>query len=98
MIKLSIDVVVEKGENYIRYDSGLQICFGEVSAMAGPTKEFWLPKPFKDDDSVFITLTPYWNVTTMELTNIYRDRFYVTVGLSAGNDGLISYKAIGWWK
>ena len=98
MIVVSTDIVVEKGAKFIKYDSGFMICFDEVVLSAGSTKEVAFPVAFKDDDSVIVSVSPYWNVSGARISNIYKNKFYVDITLSSQTEGRICYTAHGWWK
>lgn len=58
-----MEQIVEKGENYIKYASGLQICWGSDTVGANTSKQTTLPKPFLTTSSfkVFTQDTTYSN-------------------------------------
>ena len=95
----AVERVVEQGDNYIRYSSGLQICWGTATGDSTVT----YPKPFIAKPSVQVSGYQNENsgisasVKNDTLTSFYFVLFYNN-GNWAGTSGAGFYCAIGRWK
>ena len=50
-------LISEQGENYIRYNNGIQICYGTLTVNNSTT--LTLPMPYKDTSYSFVATTEY---------------------------------------
>ena len=96
---LDVDLVSEIGENYIRYNNGVQICFDTVQ-MNG-TRSF--PKQFSQTPCMACVGQPSSSTTVAWNLNIYSlntSNFNIRYGGTSSSDtgGNASYIAIGKWK
>ena len=86
----SVVLVNASGTNYIRFENGLQICWGNLSNVAIPYTLTY-PQPFKSSPSVAIDngalYTSNWSGTSCQL-----------VRLSGSGNAYVGYIAIGNWK
>lgn len=85
------DSVVAKGTDYIRYDSGLQICFGSVTGSTTATvKNF--PVPFSSVPSVSASPSER---TLLSISGVTYTGF--THRADSGTS-IVRYIAVGYWK
>lgn len=100
----NVERVNASGTNYIRYESGLQICWGEMSvpgtAVADDTITF--PQAFKSSSSYQIGISRSWAYNSSEN---YYIKSYTATGFTWSSAGTVSsnshayrYVAIGYWK
>lgn len=98
-----VDLIVEQGNNYIRYNNGVQICWDRYSQSAVDvlTHTFVFSKPFVDIPSVQLTNeSSQANGMAGTITNLSRTGFlgaYYGIIASDVATGM-SYIAIGKWK
>lgn len=93
-----VDLIVEQGSNYIRYNNGLQICFGDASGTGTPT--FTFPVPFKDATykiAIVPESTDDGYVTFRSISAISKTTTDFKRG-QQGRDFHTQYIAIGHWK
>lgn len=95
---IPVDLIVEQGNNYIRYYNGLQICWGTTSGgMSSWIFTVTLPKPYKDTTyKVFGTPiaqgSDSYNFNQQEITSSSQ----FEIRNRAGSD--INWLTIGKWK
>ena len=100
----NVERVNASGTNYIRYESGLQICWGDlpVSGSAVSDATATLPQAFKSNTSYNIVTGRFWAyskdenyiVKSMTATNFV----WSTIGTITTNSHAYRYIAIGFWK
>ena len=104
------ECVVAKGDGYIRYSSGLQMCFGDVTATKAVNvnnANITIPyaKPFTRVASVQLT-NKHFNYYSVFACRVTTDTENVNCDWWTDNSGVVSisvtcygfYFAIGWWK
>ena len=92
------EIIEEQGEGYIRYSSGIQICWGAFAGISTTPKAITFQKPFaswKDTTVTFdgqngsvVTAIPGWNTT----------QFFVSTSADIDTSHVFSWQAIGRWK
>lgn len=106
----TVDAVVSSGDGYIRYSSGLQMCFGDVTATKAVNvnnANITIPyaKPFTRVASVQLT-NKQFNYFSAFACRVTTDTGNVNCGWWTDNSVVVStrvtcygfYFAIGWWK
>lgn len=89
-----VERVDSSGTTWIRFDSGLQICFGEyTNTLSDGTKTIVFPKPFNNAPMVASSSSSVENVRINSITST---KFESSVDVS--NTMYIRYIAIGYWK
>lgn len=87
-----VERVTAKGSNYIRYDSGLQICWGSTTSVKNSTHVF--PVPFKNVPSCFASINSY--LPEGRYLTIEASATQLKIYKVAENGGY--WGAIGFWK
>lgn len=96
----NIERIESSGTNYIRYVSGLQICWGRVTGAANTTSTaITFPQAFKDSNSYY----GHGNIVTSSITINSNTGSYSTTGMTVYHTSVnanvsIEYIAIGFWK
>lgn len=85
-----IDTIEEQGNNYVRYASGLQICWGVYSKTTAGNSTINFPKAFASDPGVTVS----GQSTIMNAGGWTRSYVYI----NNTNQGSFTYNAIGRWK
>lgn len=84
----------DTGVRYIRFDSGLQMVFGSVSAtQSGTTVNF--PAPF-DETNYFVSATASGYTITAGHTSATSTSIKITSSASGGAS--VDFLVVGWWK
>ena len=97
------EAVVESGDGYIRYSSGLQICWG-TAPLNGPitstNKKVTYPKPFAANKNHVVLTTLNANVGLDIPVGVgWESDSHFMIGTSgAAATGHTTWIAIGWWK
>ena len=101
-----IERVNASGTNYIRYENGLQICWGNNQAFDADATPIALPVAFKD--ATYAVMLGGRGVTdstnfaiskiTAKTTTNFTIRAVATNNLTTFIASTIDYVAIGWWK
>ena len=102
----NVERVNASGTNYIRYESGLQICWRNGASFNTDGTQIVFPVPFKDATySVNVTgrgLTTSTNIALLKVTTKDSAGFVamavVTSNISSFTGGSLDYIAIGLWK
>ena len=90
----NVDAIEEQGDGYIRYSSGLQICWGLQLATTTTDSSIIFPKAFIRDGFHQVSVS-----VSGQSPNMYAlgwSEVYVYVANT--NTGAITYTAVGWWK
>lgn len=94
------ECVVDKGDDYIRYSSGLQICWGWAmlnGAITSTNKLVTFPVAFKSKPRIITTANA--NAGNAFIAVGWETETNFTIGTSgAASNGGTSWFAIGWWK
>lgn len=98
-----IEAVVERGYDYIRYASGLQICWGTATlngSITSTNKKVTYPKPFAAGKNHIVLTTLNANVGLHIPVGVgWESDSYFMIGTSgAETTGHSGWIAIGWWK
>ena len=90
--------VVAKGTNYIRYESGLQMCWGAENGVTTSGKATTYPVAFKDTNYRIVTGAAGYNVSAAGTgySNKTNTGCNLTCGSSSGSG--VYYLATGYWK
>ena len=102
--------IVEKGDGYIRFENGIQICFGEFNITGTWTQS----KPYINENIIFskefiskpIVTTNnagaggFWSSSALNITN---SNFDFSFGMTPGSNNhtgtvICQYFAFGFWK
>lgn len=100
----NIERIESSGTNYIRYVSGLQICWGAMNVPGAAVNDetITFPMPFKDGSSYNITAGRYWAYSKDENYHIKSQSgtgfTWSTIGTVSTNSHSYRYIATGWWK
>lgn len=91
------EYVVASGENYVRYNNGLQLCWGEAST--GPTDiAVTLPVPYKDI-SYEVTLAVMWGIVeALPTAGYYRNSGTNFNIVRTNGSAVVSWCVTGRWK
>ena len=98
-----VERVNAKGTNYIRYESGLQICWGNFSVNNGEAHSsatYTFPVSFVNT-SYTITVCGSWVTSTNEYFRVESKattRFIYSIIAPSSNPHGWDWLAIGWWK
>lgn len=96
-----------KGSNYVRYENGLQLCWGiEHGNDTGSYKTITFPVPFNNDVSDIVITMSAGSVTSsasnhisFQITEIVNTSFaFLTSIASSWSNGVSRWIAIGFWK
>lgn len=94
----AVETVVASGSNYIRYDSGLQICWDTVSGitLSGVTLTF--PAPFANTSYAVLAFASGYNVNANGIG--YTSKTITSVVLNRGSEtsAAANYLIVGYWK
>lgn len=91
----TIESVIGKSSNYIRFDSGLQLCWGYTTATSSGT-EVTFGGAFKDNNYVVIEQGTGASVGAGHGTKTTTSVIIITS--SASTAASVEWVAIGWWK
>ena len=100
----NIERIESSGTNYIRYVSGLQICWGTMNVPGAAVNDetITFPMPFKDGSSYNITVGRFWAYSKDENYHIKSTSgtgfTWSTIGTVSTNSHGYRYIAIGFWK
>ena len=89
-----VGTIEEQGNNYIRYSSGLQICWGMYSRTAETSLNISFPKAFINDDTHQIGVS----VGGQSQALFVAGWSGTVVVIGNANAGVFTYTAIGCWK
>lgn len=97
------EAVVESGNGYIRYSSGLQICWGTATLDGNITstkKKVTYPKPFAAEKNHIVLTTLNANVGLDIPVGVgwESDRYFMIGTSGAASTAHTGWVAIGWWK
>lgn len=98
-----VERVNAKGTKYIRYEDGLQICWGEISVTGGnahSSATCTLPVSF-GNTSYIITVGGAWVASTSECFRIESKattKFIYSIVTPSSNNHAWFFIAVGWWK
>lgn len=90
----SIERVNASGTKYIRYESGLQICWGAVTGIGTTAKSVTYEQPFNATPGLSSTLNT--NVTTLRTSSVSATGF--SADTTTGSSYTLYYVAVGFWK
>lgn len=98
-----VEVVVEKGDDYIRYSSGLQICWGTATLNGNITstkKKVTYSKSFAANKNHIVLTTFNANIGIEIPVGVgwETDRYFMIGTSGAASTGHTGWIAIGWWK
>lgn len=86
-----IERVNASGTDYIRYESGLQICWGQKGSITTTDTTITFPVAFNSQPRIGVTAT----VTTITTSNTNETSFKAK---TTSGSGIIAYIAVGYWK
>ena len=90
------EAIEEQGDGYIRYTSGIQICWGTFSGISTSSKAIAFQKPFVAWKDVTVTLAGSNNQLVTEIAGWGITEFFVrSTGVS---NNPFMWQAIGRWK
>ena len=90
----NVDAIEEQGDGYIRYSSGLQICWGWQFATTTTDSTINFPRAFIRDGFHQVSVSVSGQSSTIYALGW--NEVYVYVANT--NTGAITYTAVGWWK
>lgn len=98
-----VETVVDKGNGYIRYSSGLQICWGTATlngSITSTKKKVTYPKSFDANKAHIVLTTLNANVGLHIPVGVgWESNSYFMIGTSGEETtGHTGWIAIGWWK
>lgn len=93
-----VDSVDSRGDNYVRYSTGLQICFGSLKFTGGWNTYFTLPVPFKDTNYAVTAMGE--DRALLGTEPVETSRFTAAASNPSGANLTFNgnYLAVGFWR
>jgi len=91
----AVESINASGTNYIRYDSGLQICFGNVDGTE-TSQTVTFPNPFVSAPEVAISQNA--TTVTARVNGLTATKFSTNFTSGFSGSALVHWIAIGYWK
>ena len=93
-----VDTIEEQGEGYIRYSSGIQICWGAFSGMTTTPKIITFQKPFAAWKDTTVTFAGQNGPIVTQLAGLNTTQFLASASTDIDATHTFSWQAIGRWK
>lgn len=92
------EAIEEQGNGYIRYTSGIQICWGQFSGIPTTSKAITFQKPFVSWWDTTVTFAGQNGPIVTQLIGSSPTQFLVSAAADLNTDHVFVWQAIGRWK
>ena len=92
------EIIEEQGEGYIRYSSGIQICWGAFGGMTTTPKIITFQKPFAAWKDTTVTFVGQNGPIVTQLAGLNTTQFLASASTDIDATHTFSWQAIGRWK
>ena len=92
-----VDIIKEQGDGYIRYSSGIQICWGAFAGISTTSKAITFQKPFASWKDTTVTFDGQ-NGSDVTAINGWNTTEFLVVSSARGDEKVFMWQAIGRWK